>query len=140
MIGKSKRETEVGLLNRELKECIKCGIVLPYTREFFPTMVRRKLRSHCKPCNSILNKERRELKKQYGIPPAGYRCPVCNRGEEELLKATEGKSLWSRDHDHEDKNFRGFLCHPCNRALGILQDNPDILLNGYKYLMNAKYN
>jgi hypothetical protein len=50
----------------------------------------------------------------------------------------------SIDHDHSickepfacEKCFRGILCGPCNRALGIVQDNPNILKNMINYVQN----
>jgi hypothetical protein len=48
----------------------------------------------------------------------------------------------SIDHDHNicsdnfacEKCFRGILCGPCNRALGIVKDDKSILNNMIKYL------
>lgn len=38
------------------------------------------------------------------------------------------------DHDHNTGQVRGLLCHHCNTALGLVDDNIDILLNLVKYL------
>ena len=38
------------------------------------------------------------------------------------------------DHCHKHGHVRGLLCHNCNRALGLLQDNPDTLQRGMEYL------
>jgi hypothetical protein len=38
------------------------------------------------------------------------------------------------DHCHKTNQFRGWLCHGCNLALGIVRDNPDILRNMIAYL------
>lgn len=38
------------------------------------------------------------------------------------------------DHCHYTGNVRGLLCNKCNSALGFLNDNPDLVLNAYKYL------
>ena len=38
------------------------------------------------------------------------------------------------DHDHETEEVRGFLCNPCNKALGFANDNPEILRNLADYL------
>ena len=41
------------------------------------------------------------------------------------------------DHCHATGTVRGLLCHNCNRALGLLHDNTEVLLNAIKYLEGA---
>jgi len=38
------------------------------------------------------------------------------------------------DHDHEGRKFRGILHSNCNKAIGMLQDNPDICIKAAEYL------
>ena len=38
------------------------------------------------------------------------------------------------DHDHKTGAVRGLLCHNCNRALGLLQDSKENLMNCLSYL------
>lgn len=38
------------------------------------------------------------------------------------------------DHDHETEDIRDFLCGPCNRALGLMQDDPARLRAAADYL------
>jgi hypothetical protein len=33
------------------------------------------------------------------------------------------------DHCHTTKTIRGYLCHGCNVALGMVADNPNTLIN-----------
>ena len=57
------------------------------------------------------------------------RCPICK-------KKDKGDS-WHRlvpDHDHATGVFRGWLCGSCNKALGMVSDNPKILRRLAKYL------
>lgn len=73
---------------------------------------------------------RRKLRK-YGVSQEQYdqldkKCFAC--GETETL---------CFDHDHKTGLFRGFLCRRCNRTLGQLNDDPNIILNLYKYIINA---
>jgi hypothetical protein len=38
------------------------------------------------------------------------------------------------DHDHKTEQFRGWLCHDCNRALGLLRDDPGLARKVTAYL------
>jgi len=38
------------------------------------------------------------------------------------------------DHSHETNTVRGVLCGRCNRAIGLLQDRPDLLRAAAQYL------
>lgn len=40
------------------------------------------------------------------------------------------------DHDHQTDEVRGLLCSPCNLALGIFQDSPEILRRAASYLVD----
>lgn len=52
-------------------------------------------------------------------------CEVCGRG---------GRIVW--DHNHKTGEFRGWLCHQCNSALGFVGDNPDTLKRLSDYLQS----
>ncbi len=51
-------------------------------------------------------------------------CAIC---EEELEKPHV-------DHDHTTGEVRGLLCNTCNRAIGLLKDDTDVLLRAVIYL------
>jgi len=73
------------------------------------------------------------LKKQAGC------CAICKAAPEfkqDKLNRTRGRL--NIDHNHETKKIRGLLCESCNRALGLFKDNPQILLNAFKYLIDDK--
>lgn len=66
------------------------------------------------------------LKQQNGV------CAICfgaNHKPEDVLAV---------DHDHnivDDIKVRGLLCTRCNTAIGMLKDNPDLLLSAMRYLV-----
>lgn len=57
--------------------------------------------------------------------PRPLLCEVCER------PSSKGVCF---DHDHKTKLFRGWLCHRCNSALGLLDDNPALLKKLADYL------
>ena len=62
------------------------------------------------------------------------------RSEPELCELC-GKKPTRRmcmDHDHITGKFRGWLCVPCNRALGQLGDSVERIAHALKYLQNAE--
>lgn len=57
---------------------------------------------------------------------ADHKCGLCK--SEGFLMGTNGHTqTLVVDHCHTTGVVRGILCHNCNRALGLMQDSPDIL-------------
>ena len=116
-----------------MKICSKCKIELDNSN-FSPSSGGKYLRPECKSCARKLSKEREELRKIYGYPIEGYRCPICNKDEDELKGTGGNASIWVVDHDHNTNTFRGHICHNCNRGLGVFEDNIDRLNRAIAYL------
>lgn len=74
----------------------------------------------------------RQLVKKYG-PLDEFdhnQCNVCH-----VVFGSNGRPTWrGLDHDHATGRARGFLCHRCNTALGMVRDDVRILLALAKYL------
>jgi|SRR6266702_2133022 len=83
-------------------------------------------------------RERARTLRAYGLTEAdwdrlikrqGNRCAVCRtdrpggRGER-----------WHIDHDHVTGQVRGLLCGRCNSAIGLLQDDPEIIKAAARYV------
>jgi len=73
------------------------------------------------------------IKKTYGITKEDYWqmfdeqggcCPICKASDVSMCV----------DHNHETGTVRGLLCGPCNKGIGFLKDNIDILNNAIEYL------
>lgn len=77
----------------------------------------------CKECSK---KKTREYWRTHKAAPLGT-CEICK----------ETRKL-CRDHDHKTGKDRGLLCHNCNKALGLFQDNFLILFEAAKYLALRK--
>jgi hypothetical protein len=61
--------------------------------------------------------------------PCPETCEICG-------KPPAGLAL-NLDHDHLTKSFRGWLCGNCNRALGLFNDDPQLLRKAVRYLVKS---
>jgi Recombination endonuclease VII len=84
----------------------------------------------------------RKYARDLGIPwaqvveryPADNRCEICRRTPKEAYPSGRFVRL-SLDHDHLTGELRGFLCGPCNAALGQLGDNRARIRKALEYLL-----
>lgn len=56
-------------------------------------------------------------------------CAICRQPER-----TERNRLLTIDHDHETGQVRALLCSQCNRAIGLLQDDPAVIRAAADYV------
>jgi hypothetical protein len=84
--------------------------------------------------------------RRYGLAPEAYArmlaaqggtCAICRREETSVDRRTGKVRALSVDHDHATGRVRGLLCGDCNRALGLLADDPDRLAAAATYLSGA---
>lgn len=114
------------------KVCSKCNQNLPLS-QFSKNSGRSYLRSECKECTNKLTKQIKEYKK-ISIPK-DYICPICLKNEE-ACRGLGGKKAgtWCVDHNHITGEFRGWLCHSCNRTIGNFHDDVDKMQRAIDYL------
>jgi len=76
----------------------------------------------------------------HGIEPELYEkmfvlqdnvCAICH-------KECVSRRRLSVDHDHETGEIRGLLCAKCNRAIGLLRDDPALVEEAARYLRKVK--
>lgn len=78
---------------------------------------------------------RRHRIQAYGITVEQYNQMLEDQGGGcYLCGGTDSKSL-SIDHCHHTGRVRGLLCSAHNRALGLLGDDPEMLLKAHAYLV-----
>lgn len=79
-----------------------------------------------------------EISGKYGLTLSQYRkmyvdqqgcCAICMRPE-----TTAGRFMLCIDHCHESGQVRGLLCSNCNRAIGLLQDDPKVIAAAARYV------
>lgn len=61
------------------------------------------------------------------------RCFLCE-GEGFLIGKNGHNERLAVDHCHETGRVRRLLCHNCNRALGLMRDNPGLLRRAADYI------
>lgn len=119
----------------DTKTCSQCNITKPIT-SFSPSGGAKHRRSKCRDCDRILSKQRSKFK--HFLPPVEYTCPICKRDESKCKgKGGQKSGTWCLDHDHETGEFRGWLCHDCNRALGNFKDSTTLLESALQYLKDT---
>ncbi len=136
-----------------MKICTKCGIEKPlddyYRRSGRPQGVQSACKECC--CASVRSRKARlmrsgewdatakrdaQLRYNFGIGIERYDdmlaaqsgvCAICGS------TCSSGRNL-AVDHCHETGRIRGLLCGNCNKALGLLGDDPDRLVRAVEYL------
>lgn len=87
-------------------------------------------------------KSLREAFARYGITMQQYRtlwlrqngvCAICGQPER-----SERNRLLTIDHDHVSGHVRGLLCSHCNRAIGLLQDDPKVIRSAADYVQRTR--
>ena len=101
--------------------------------------------AYCKPCHNRIGRENREklhgttrqfhLRRRYGVDAVevewmilrqGGVCAVCGTGNPAHV-----------DHDHDTGKVRGVVCFNCNKGLGKLRDDPQLLRSAIRYLKKS---
>lgn len=107
------------------------------------------LDNRCRSCYKVILKENYKNKKQeysvrnknskfdfkkhkYNIEKHEYNQLV--EKQNGLCKICLNKRNLCVDHDHKTGKIRGLLCHKCNLAIGLLEDNISSMTNAIKYL------
>lgn len=118
----------------QTKTCTKCDKNKPLTDFSVASKSERfkdNIRSRCKQCVSAYDRDR-QRSKRYNITPEQYdglnvaqngRCAICERPRPLCV-----------DHDHDTGAVRGLLCQKCNKGIGLLDDDPNVLIRAMEYV------
>lgn len=115
------------------KRCTKCGVE---STDFGRDASNPDgLKSNCRSC--VKHSRYATNMKKYGMTPETYdallheqegRCAICRAHQSEMTRR------FDIDHNHETGEVRGLLCYSCNRAIGLLKDDPEIVDSASAYL------
>jgi hypothetical protein len=111
------------------------------------------IQPYCKDCHNKKTRKKYsstamrnyDLKRSYGIDLDYYNsllkqqnncCKICKTHISEIKSKT--KSNFCVDHCHKTKAIRGLLCDSCNRGIGLLKDDYNVLLSAYNYLKETQ--
>lgn len=137
---RSGRSTNCGCANqidpaRRQKRCRLCTFVKPID-EFGRSKSAKDGHGHyCRPCLNTRCKWYRRRSK-YGLEDKEY-YDILVQQRRECASCSDQVDLVV-DHDHATGRVRGLLCHPCNKALGFLRDDPARIQGLLTYLRHAQ--
>ena len=66
----------------------------------------------------------------------GNKCAICGSEDSKGRKSGRGGAVevFYVDHDHNTGKVRGLLCNICNRTMGYIGENSNVLEEMIKYL------
>jgi hypothetical protein len=133
-----------------VKYCKRCSTIKPRSEFNTARGKAHGLHAHCRPCQKETwraqprQAKRRAKLKAFGLTHDEYNlmriaqndlCAICKNPETDLHSA-EGKIVreLAIDHDHRTGAVRALLCGRCNRAIGLMLDDPERMVAAAEYL------
>lgn len=143
--------------NKKYLECSCCFEVLELNEINFQKRKDNILgwRRQCKECIKISKKKDSDnpitkrqksserLYKKYGITIDDYDnmykfqnglCKICSDHKKMIGTGSNYSDVLVIDHNHDTHKIRGLLCQRCNRSIGMMKDNIEILKSAIIYL------
>lgn len=128
-----------------IKVCSKCNTEKSLDNFGVNKANKDGLQYHCKVC--IRNYARKayspeyrankNLRRKFGMTVEDYDVMLEQQGGKcAICKSEEPKGKrFSVDHNHKTGEVRGLLCNPCNAAIGLLKDSPEVIESAKEYLL-----
>lgn len=84
---------------------------------------------------ATLKRKEKKLIARYGITLEQQKQMLSNQnGKCGICPNLLNEDNLHTDHNHKTGKVRGLLCVPCNHAIGLLQDSPEIALSAASYI------
>ena len=103
------------------KWCPECQEVLPEQCYHKNKSTKDKLAKICKKCSVVNLNTVKALKELHTKHDS---CDICGATDRTLLL----------DHDHDTKEFRGWLCIKCNTAIGYFHEDVNLMYKAINYV------
>lgn len=124
-----------------IKKCRECGLVAKSKDDLSLFLKdpssKHGVKSICTDCNRnyLFNKKYGISLKKYNtmLKEQNGKCKICDTSS-----AGGRYGRFHVDHCHISGNIRGLLCHNCNRAIGMLNDDIVILSRAILYLTESQ--
>lgn len=137
------------------KKCNRCKQFKPLDDFNKSSRSEDGLQYKCKCCASQMDKEYRNrpeirerhrnqrLQRMYGITSLEYdalvkvqddKCKICLTDKKPLNAQTKKRDYWHIDHCHDTGRVRGLLCGECNKAVGLMKEDVNIIKNLLAYV------
>ncbi len=82
---------------------------------------------------------RKRVLRQHGLTPEQFDRMLAEQNNQCAICGSEDPKHWCEnllvDHDHKTDEVRGLLCSNCNRAVGLMDDDPIHLIKAALYLL-----
>lgn len=139
--NQQKQRAKLDQWERDKKPCAFCGGVLGPDRRRGTLYCSRRCKGNALSARQRQRNPGYMRQYLYGLSPErfaaildaqGGRCAICR------TDTPGGKGGWHTDHDHTTKEVRGLLCDRCNRGLGHLHDDPQVIRAAMAYLRDRR--
>src|SRR5690625_4474944 len=137
----ARRERLAGVEIPAEKHCPGCDQTLPADAFYRWSYSKDGLAGQCRQCRRVARAEQR-----YGISHAevmnvleaqGWKCAICKIPLVWQVSNVQKLTTACIDHCHTEGHVRGILCSHCNRAIGLMRDDPKITAAATKYLVET---
>lgn len=147
-------EPDQGDIHTGTRQCRTCLVRHPMG-SFYLTVSGKHRRHKCKGCVEIERKSRVDqvlsdpesaakykamrrwtrIKTRYGLTQTDFQAMMLNQNDQCVICTVSFDEQPPHiDHCHKTGKIRGLLCSQCNRGIGQLRDDPEVLLAAAAYL------